>query len=623
MKKKTELVPVRLSHLLRHCSVGAIVRGPEYLMTVKDIREWTDKNGVMAGRPIPYAKRVCEALGISQELREPPIATELENGIVDGVCIPAMRFPSWMRCPNPKCGFLYYRPWRSQTQGPPRCMDCEKHFVLEQVPWVLAHPDGHMNDVPWHSLAHAEARKHAQGQCRREWKEPYLRLIDEGVSHRKLRCDRCKATSDFVNEIRRHYGNMGRQPWIKDPPAAIDGLSGDKPELAIVLEINDARVHSTMTRNALVIPPESRISKGAVVDRLYQSSQKLQQLERAKIPLAQKGTLKALAAEFRCTINEIDDAWKEIQNGYPHIYENSTPGLLLEDEYKALLEEIPDMAEDEDFVTSHRTSTWKAMSAALPAVDRSRKIVNIVSNLIAVDRLKEILVLTGFQRFSGEATPPDIIGQSTWLPAIELYGEGIFFTLEENFLSMWEKIPALQTRAEEFHRRYVKASLQVDPEPPVTPRFLLLHTLAHLLIRQLETEAGYSAASLKERIYCTSGGASMAGILVYVAVSDVAGSLGGLAELAEPRRFLLLLSSVFDHAEWCSLDPVCSEHEGQGPSLLNRAACHACVLVPEPSCAYGNVLLDRTFIRGNSAAIRGDSADDIPALLNDFISRSI
>ena len=101
----------------------------------------------------------------------------------------------------------------------------------------------------------------------------------------------------------------------------------------------------------------------------------------------------------------------------------------------------------------------------------------------------------------------------------------------------------------------------------------------------------------------------MSGVLVYVAVPDVVGSLGGLAELATPERFLLLLSSVFDHAEWCSLDPVCSEHGGQGPSLLNRAACHACALIPEPSCAYGNVLLDRMFIKG-------DVATDMPAFLS-------
>lgn len=53
MSKKTELIPVRLSHLLRHCSVGAIVRGPDYLMT-EDIREWTDKSGKPTGEPIRY-----------------------------------------------------------------------------------------------------------------------------------------------------------------------------------------------------------------------------------------------------------------------------------------------------------------------------------------------------------------------------------------------------------------------------------------------------------------------------------------------------------------------------------------------------------------------------------------
>jgi hypothetical protein len=608
MRKDRERVSVRLSHLLRHCSVGAIVRGPDYLMTVKDIREWTDRNGNLAGRRIPYVDGVRAALGISQELREPPIARELEKGLVAGVCIPAMRFPSWMRCPNPKCGLLYYKPWRSRAQDRPRCEHCDKHALLEQVPWILAHEDGHMNDVPWHFLAHASARTQEQQKCKADWKTSYLRLIDEGVSHRKLRCDQCKATSGFDNSIRIPYGNSRRQPWINDPPEAADRSSGDKTEPAFVLEINDARVHASRTCNALVIPPESRIRKGAVVDRLYQSSQKLQQLAQARTSLARKGALKTLAAEFRCTSREIETAWEEIQQGYPLYGKNITPGILLESEYQALLDKIPDIFEDEDFVTRHLTPTWKAMLKDLPAEARSRKIVDMVGRLISVDRLKEIQVLKGFQRLGGNLTPPDIVGQSKWLPAIELYGEGIFFTLEEEVLATWEKRPSLQARTDDFQRRYVRASLQFDSELQVSSRFLLLHTLAHLLIRQLETEAGYPAASLKERIYCTSGDIPMSGILVYVAVPDIVGSLGGLAELADPQRFLSLLSGVFDHAEWCSLDPVCSEHDGQGPSLLNRAACHACVLVPEPSCAYGNVLLDRTFIRGDLAA-------DIPALL--------
>ena len=99
-----------------------------------------------------------------------------------------------------------------------------------------------------------------------------------------------------------------------------------------------------------------------------------------------------------------------------------------------------------------------------------------------------------------------------------------------------------------------------------------------------------------------SGPEPMAGILVYVAVPDVVGSLGGLMEQAEPERFLRLITAAFEHASWCSLDPVCAENEGQGPDQLNRAACHACALTPEPACSYGNVLLDRGFIKGDPAA---------------------
>jgi len=65
--------------------------------------------------------------------------------------------------------------------------------------------------------------------------------------------------------------------------------------------------------------------------------------------------------------------------------------------------------------------------------------------------------------------------------------------------------------------------------------------------------------------------------------------------------FLLFFTIVYKKAQLCSLDPVCTEHEGQGPGGLNRAACHACSLIPEPSCDYGNVFLDRVFIKGSKS----------------------
>jgi hypothetical protein len=603
-------IPIRLSHLLRHCSVGSIVRGPEYLMTVKDIRDWNSRDGGPAGKVIPYVDQVRAALGIEQELREPPTAKELDNGQVDGVCVPGVRFPTWMRCPS--CGLLHSKPWKGLTpEKTPRCQNngkgkdgkeqCKKRPELEQVSWVLAHADGHLGDVPWHYLAHQNEVDREREQCRADWEEPYLSLIDQRGASRKIRCKRCDAEGEFFDSLRFPYKFNWRQPWIPEAPETVYAEN----ELAVVLEINDARVHSPDTNSALVIPPESRIRKGSLVDLLYSSSQNRQQIERARTPFAKKSALNTLAGEFRCSVGDIEEALQKLEAGYPLYGESFTQGILLEKEYEALIKVIPDVADGEDFVTKHYTNAWKRISPDA----RSLKIVRSVGHLVAVNRLKEILVLRGFRRLGGELVPPDIIGLSNWLPGLELFGEGIFFTLEENILEKWETDDALRDRAEALNRRYVAADLKFDIEVNPSPRFLLLHTLAHLLIRQLETEAGYPAASLNERIYCTSGEVPMSGILIYVAVPDVVGSLGGLAELAEPERFLPLLSGVFDSSEWCSLDPVCSEHEGQGPHLLNRAACHACALVPEPSCAFGNVLLDRTFIVG-------DDETGIPIFLN-------
>ncbi len=597
-------VPVRLSHLLRDCSVGAVVRGPDSLMVVQDIRTWDRPGGDPRDREIRYVDRVRSALGIDRVLCAPPRATE-RGGTVIG-WIPALRFPAWMRCR--KCDLMHYAPWRrSRTTNDSgeaaesggeidagKCIECGSG--LEQAPWVLVHEEGYLADVPWHDLAHGGARNPEQRQCSRDWTQPYLKLRETGTDRRVL-CTRCGSHESFPS------GALPRipfppftwqQPWIREPPAQ----SPEAP--AWLMEINDVRVHSPVTRTALVIPPESRIRRGTVTDRLYGSSRNQSRIRDARTSLARKSAIRLIAAEYGCTSSRIEEAIAEIDGGYPLYGRAITAGDLLTDEYRALTGEIPELRADEDFVTEHHTREWKALARTLQA-GTARRVAHTVSSVIAVNRLKEIMVSEGFYRAGGERpTPPDITGESDWLPAIELYGEGIFFTLDEAVLKRWEGSEVLQERSDAFERRYVRRAGQGGGEfdVDVTPRFLLCHTLAHLVIRQLDAEAGYPAASLKERIYCTTGAEPMAGILIYVAVPDEEGSLGGLMELAKPGRFLRLLTGAFEAAAWCSLDPVCAEQEGHGPDLLNRAACHACVLVPETSCPYGNVLLDRIFVKG-------------------------
>jgi hypothetical protein len=51
----------------------------------------------------------------------------------------------------------------------------------------------------------------------------------------------------------------------------------------------------------------------------------------------------------------------------------------------------------------------------------------------------------------------------------------------------------------------------------------MLHTFAHLLVRQLAFDSGYASASLTERIYARvpdKESVGMAGVLIYTAAGD-------------------------------------------------------------------------------------------------------
>jgi hypothetical protein len=129
-------------------------------------------------------------------------------------------------------------------------------------------------------------------------------------------------------------------------------------------------------------------------------------------------------------------------------------------------------------------------------------------------------------------------------------------------------------------------------------RYTLLHSLSHLLINELAMECGYSAASIRERIYWSEGeGEAMAGLLLYTAAPDSEGTLGGLVSLAKPETFERLLQQALQRAQLCAADPMCSEHTPhETEDSLHGAACHSCLFVPETSCERGNRYLDRTMV---------------------------
>jgi Domain of unknown function (DUF1998) len=245
-----------------------------------------------------------------------------------------------------------------------------------------------------------------------------------------------------------------------------------------------------------------------------------------------------------------------------------------------------------------------------------------LSKVNLVERLRETRVFYGFNRLEASSQPlsgmpqsamtqlfrtPPVEPQDRWLPAVEVFGEGIYLEMSEERIISWQRSNQQWLQARLSDQFVTRLSEVFQTLPPLgaanrlwASRYLLVHTLAHILINQLVFECGYSTASLRERLYVSADTAApMAGILVYTAAGDSEGTLGGLVRLGRPERLSTVVRRALSRASWCSADPVCSENlGGQGSRLANLAACHACTLLPETSCETVNQGLDRGMVVG-------------------------
>jgi hypothetical protein len=229
-----------------------------------------------------------------------------------------------------------------------------------------------------------------------------------------------------------------------------------------------------------------------------------------------------------------------------------------------------------------------------------------IERVVLVERLREVQALIGFTRVEsprddrGTGTVVKITrGTPEWLPAAEVRGEGIFVQLRESAVREW--IDQSESRAADFlasHTAWCARRGILEPElgfPGL--RLVLVHSLAHALMRRLVLESGYSQASIRERLYAAEGTAvsdAMAGFLLYTAASDSEGTLGGLVALGERDELRHHLHAAIRDAELCASDPLCAEHSPDDDgSTLHGAACHACLFAPETSCELGNRYLDR------------------------------
>lgn len=536
------------------------------------------------------------------------------------LAVPFQRFPRWSFCP--RCNLLQELPLSTRGRVPCRAPEHRvkgsgKAPFVSQVPFVAICSYGHLQDFPWREWVH---RSH-EPSCQRP-----MRLRSTGGSSLSAQTVECEC-----GEKRNLAGITDAEP-LNSPKYPMTTLSADLTDgndaylctgampwhgedggrscdLPIKGNLRAAsNLYFALVKSAIYLPratksvPESLIQALSSPPlstflNLLRGAGGLDELDPAELRGNQREILKPFSD------NEIRDALKII---------NQTSGRQTSDNEEETLANETDFRRPEfDMLREQlRTPFLEIRQADLSGYDQ--RISPYFCRLMLVDKLRETRALYGFNRIFPESdwkladrkallwkNQPD--WKKSWLPAYVVHGEGIFFELDDTRLQGWEKRSEVQARVAQLASNYAEVQRKRHlRDRELTPRFVLLHTLAHILMNQLTFECGYSSAALRERLYVTGGANPMAGVLIYTAAGDAEGTMGGLVRMGKPGYFESALLGALDAARWCSADPVCMEigELGQGPDSCNMAACHSCGLVPETACEEFNRFLDRGLVIG-------------------------
>lgn len=577
---------LRLSETVSPFGVGAIVDIRGESLIAADTSWWDKKSADEISCP-----RLVERLG-GGVLRQAPA-----HGDRAGKDAPSLlywRFPAWRFCE--RCGALSMVTGRDKGRWRNRC---ECGGVLVPMRYTAVCTQGsHVQDIPWFKWAHRGHDDRVTERvrfCRAYTELRFERSTKRGEGLGSLRvvcggCGRSRPLSELVLPDALNRDGIkcdGRQPWQDTRDAVVC-------DHRLVAVQRGATGNYIAERLSALDIPEERPPSEEVAARVRAHDFYNKVVDDNGGPQAQL-VATWIAADVGTTPEEVLRIAAETS-------EEATPPLLsLKDgEWAAFLKKLDQGRDrsDGDFVVDG----WRVHQS--PSVPSS--LTERLEAVGQVRRVREVRALKGFRRHhpGADFVRADLSTghKPPVYPAVEMFGEGIFLRFSEEAIAAWEALPEVKHRAAILSERRAANTWAERLDEP-EPRFVALHTLAHLLIRRLAFESGYASAALQERVYANSTRRDKtAGLLIYTAAGDAQGTLGGLVRLGKPDKLFPLILSALDDADVCSNDPVCIESDRQGSSQLNLSACHGCCLISETSCETSNRLLDRQLLLGGSSA---------------------
>jgi len=550
----------RRTQLLSTYGVGGLFPAETTSFMIAGLHLWNVENTETVVEP-----RLARILRV-KEFKAPPAGGRRD--------IPVIRYPYTQVCP--KCRRIGSLKELSKDPSDAKCK--EDGTDLSPFRLIAVCRKGHIDEFPVHRWLHDGQKE----KIRSERHEMKLEVAGRtsSLGDLTLTCTCGVGSRDLEDAVGggslAPFGKCkGMRPWL--------GLDMREPcdQTPQAVQRGASNVWFPAVRSALSIPPYSE-ALAKFVERFWRM------LEDPKNVTAEVLAGVAAMSNGRYTVEQIRRE-VERRHGEAGADTDASESKLRRDEFKALIEGRDEGELGSDFVCLRR--------------EVPDGFEGLITGVRKVTRLREVRALEGFTRLEGVTEPAGTknlcalsAAPQWWLPAIEVIGEGVFLAFDRELLNRWangdlakRQRQLLQNAENRAAEEYERVARVVDIVK------VAIHTLAHVLIDQFSLDAGYPAAALRERLFVDE---NMAGLLVYTASSDSAGSLGGVASLAEPDRLGAALTEGLQRLSWCSSDPVCIESRGSGSDGLSLAACHACVLVPETSCEMSNTYLDRTLLFG-------------------------
>lgn len=635
-KNRAKVGSARPSSLLYTFGVGSIMDLPQFSVMPAGLDDWEPiwkRRGTVPQIEEPRLLRVVQ-LYLGQQVAQlrpfpwQPVARAQSKEGAD-LGIPARVFPQWMRCtgcdflgPLPRFTYTNSHPFRPDLASfehvgcPGRTRTPKKTTSTSRKPrrspavparYLLACPDGHLDEFPYSLWVH-------RGQpCSSQAATPDLKLRDTNLgqgSSAIVVCVACQQTRG-MSEAQGESGQKklpacrGRHPHLN----AFDQKCANDTKLMMMGASN---LWFAATQSIIVMPrtDDERQTAVATVLRSQFTAERITKYG------ADLETLRDVL-DGKIDLSGVDDTElaAAVQEALapPPSDEERKDTLKTWDPVELLVPEWAYLQKPALFAQQENASglmvTQKVPGEGLPTS---------IQRVIAVNKMKKVNAVIGFTRIDEMDRVNDLTdrlvklnrsGRPAWVPATEDRGEGVFLQLDEAAVTAWEN-QILKTQVWKAHRaahrrnfgrRFSATAAQVDPDTRFPdPRYWLVHTLSHLLIREMAMSCGYGAASLSERLYAwpaTASRPAAAGLLIATTASDSEGTLGGLVALSEPDRLKSIVTSALRRATRCSSDPVCAGRVPADPEdFLHGAACHCCCFASETSCEKANRFLDRRFL---------------------------